>query len=77
MQRNWNRNSCREITPKLQQIAYASYQDGYTIFDTLSGNMDNKWDIEIEGETETDWDAREEYFDSIERTFKTKWGMNH
>jgi len=66
-----------EITPKLQQIAYASYQDGYTIYDTLSGNMDDKWDIEIEGEKEIDWDAREEYFDNVERIFKTKWGMNH
>jgi len=64
-----------EITPKLQQIAYASYQDGYTIFDTLSGNMDDKWDIE--GEDEVDWDARDEYFNNIERIFKTKWGINH
>jgi len=63
-----------DITPKLQQIAYASYQDGYTIFDTLSGNMDNKWDLE---DDEIDWDAREEYFNNIERIFKTKWGMTH
>jgi len=66
-----------EITPRLQQIAYASYQDGYTIFDTLSGNMDTKWDIEIEGEIETDWDARDEYFNQVEIKFNTKWGMTH
>ena len=63
-----------EITPKLQQIAYASYQDGYTVFDTLSGNLDNKWNLE---DDEVDWEAREEYFNNIERTFKTKWGMTH
>ncbi|HBY20959.1 MAG TPA: hypothetical protein DEG71_08115 [Clostridiales bacterium] len=66
-----------EITPKLQQIAYASYQDGYIIYDTLSGNLDTKWDIEIEGEKETDWDAREEYFDQVEIKFGTKWGIKH
>lgn len=61
-----------EITPRLQQIAYASLQNGYTVFDTLSGNMDNKWDLE---EEETDWEAREEYFNSVEIKFNTKWGM--
>jgi len=66
-----------EITPKLQQIAYASYQDGYTIFDTLSGNLDTKWDIEIEGETEIDWEARDEYFNQVEIKFGTKWGVKH
>jgi len=66
-----------EITPKLQQIAYVSYQDGYTIYDTLSGNLDTKWDIDIEGEKEIDWDARDEYFNQVEIKFNTKWGMNH
>lgn len=66
-----------EITPKLTNIAYASYQDGYTIFDTLSGNMDDKWDVKIEGEDEIDWDAREEYFNEVEIKFNTAWGRKH
>jgi len=63
-----------EITPRLQKIAYASLQNGYTILDTLSGNMDNKWDLE---DGEQDWEAREEYFNNVERTFGTKWGVAH
>ena len=62
-----------EITPRLQQIAYASYQDGCTIFDTLTGCLDDKWDMEEDSGCE----EREEYFNNIERTFKTKWGMTH
>jgi len=66
-----------EITPRLQQIAYASLQNGYTILDTLSGNLDNKWDLGDDEEEEVDWEARDKYFDNVEIQFGTVWGKKH
>lgn len=62
-----------EITPKLQHIAYAFYQDGWTAFDTLTGSLDDIWNLEEDEGLE----AREEYFNNIERKYKTTWGLNH
>jgi len=62
-----------EITPKLQYIAYASYMDGWTEFDTLTGPLDDKWNLD----EEEGFDKREEYFNDIEIKFGTDWGKKH
>ena len=62
-----------ETTPKLQHIAYATYQDGWNIFDTLTGSLDDRWDLD----EEEGFDNREEYFNDIEIKFNTNWGKKH
>lgn len=62
-----------EVTPKMQHIAYASYMDGYTEYDTLSGCLDDLWDLsEDEGITE-----RDDYFSKVEILFNTEWGKRN
>lgn len=60
-----------ESTPKMQHIAYAHYMDGYTEFDTESGELD--YDVSDDSQ----FAEREEYFNNIERKYNTRWGMNH
>jgi hypothetical protein len=49
------------VNPKIQGIVYACYSDGYTEYDTLEKNLDNKWNLESdEGLLE-----REQYFANI------------
>ena len=62
-----------EVTPKLQHIAYASYQDGWTEYDTLTGCLDDIWNPEEDEGIE----AREQYFNSVEIKFGTDWGKKH
>lgn len=62
-----------EVTPKLQHIAYASYQDGWTEYDTLTGNLDDVWNLEEDEGIE----AREQYYNDVEIKFGTAWGMKH
>jgi len=62
-----------EITPKMQHIAYAHYQDGWTEYDTLTGCLDDIWNLEEDEGVE----AREQYFNSVEIQFNTAWGRRH
>ena len=62
-----------EVTPKMQHIAYASYQDGWTEYDTLTGCLDDVWNLEEDEGIE----AREQYFNSVEIQFNTDWGRKH
>jgi predicted transcriptional regulator len=62
-----------DIIPKLQHIAYASYQDGYTEYDTLTGCLDDRWNLE----EEEGFQAREQYFNEVEIKFNTTWGRKH
>lgn len=62
-----------EITPKMRHIAYAHYQDGWTEFDTLTGNLDDVWNLEEDAGIE----AREQYYNSVEIKFGTAWGRKH
>lgn len=62
-----------EITPKLQHVAYAHYQDGWTEYDTLTGNLDDIWNLEEDEGIE----ARERYYSDVEIKFGTAWGRKH
>lgn len=62
-----------EITPKLQHIAYASYLDGYTEYDTLTGCLDTRWNAE----TDEGIEERDEYFSQVEIMYGTAWGRKH
>lgn len=54
-----------ETVPKLQNIAYACYSDGYSLFDTLNGNLLGKWDIV----SDEGFDEMEKYFSDTEAMF--------
>jgi hypothetical protein len=60
-----------ECTPKMQHIVYASYMDGYSEFDTETGELN--YDVSEDDQQE----AREEYFNNIEIKFNTAWGIKH
>jgi hypothetical protein len=62
-----------EVTPKMQHIAYASYQDGWTEYDTLTGCLDDVWNLE----EDEGFEVREQYFNSVEILFNTAWGRKH
>lgn len=59
-----------EIMPKMQHIVYANYSDGWTTYDTLTGCLDDVWNME----EDADFEAREQYFSDIEIRFETEWG---
>ena len=60
-----------DINPKLTDIAYVSYEDGWIEMDTENGELN------FELETDEDFEKRNEYFDNIERKFQTVWGKSH
>lgn len=54
-----------EITPKMQNIAYASYLDAWTEYDTEMGCLDELWDLTTdEGVIE-----RQNYFNMIQNKY--------
>lgn len=63
-----------EIVPKMQHIAYASYQDGWTEYDTFTGCLD---DVFGDLSEDSGIEAREQYFNEIEIRFGTEWGKRH
>ena len=59
------------FNPKLTDIVYATYQDGWIEMDTEKGELN------FELETDEDFEKRNEYFNNIERKFQTVWGKSH
>lgn len=66
------------ITPPMQNIAYASYEDGYVEYDTLTGILIDD-DTDFFGDLSTDEgiEAREDYYSMIEVRYGTEWGRKH
>lgn len=66
------------ITPKMQNIAYANYSDGWVEYDTLTGILVDS-DTDFFGDLSTDAgiEARENYYNRIEIKFGTEWGRKH
>lgn len=63
------------ITPKMQNIAYASYSDGWVEYDTFTGTLvDNDTDYFGDLSTDEGIEARETYYNMIEIKFGTEWG---
>ena len=60
----------REITPKMQHIAYAMYSDGWTEYDTFTGILVDS-DTNFFGDLSTDEGirVREAYYEMIEKIF--------
>ncbi len=66
------------ITPKMQNIAYASYSDGWVEYDTFTGTLvDNDTDYFGDLSTDEGIEAREAYYNMIEIKFGTEWGRKH
>lgn len=67
-----------EITPKMQNIAYANYSDGYIEYDTLTGILvDDETDFFGDLSTDEGIEARENYYNMIEIKYGTEWGRKH
>lgn len=65
-------------TPKMQNIAYAQYEDGYVEYDTLTGILiDNETDFFGDLLTDEGIEAREDYYTMIEIKYGTEWGKKH
>lgn len=65
-------------TPKMQNIAYAQYEDGYVEYDTLTGMLiDNETDFFGDLSTDEGIEAREAYYNMVEIKFGTEWGKKH
>lgn len=65
-------------TPKMQNIAYAQYEDGYVEYDTLTGMLiDNETDFFGDLSTDEGIEARETYYNMVEIKFGTEWGRKH
>jgi len=66
------------ITPKLQHIAYAQYEDGWCEYDTLTGILVDD-DTDFFGDLSTDEgiEARENYYNMVEIKYGTEWGRKH
>lgn len=66
------------ITPKMQNIAYANYSDGWVEYDTLTGILVDS-DTDFFGDLSTDAgiEARENYYNRVEIKFGTEWGRKH
>lgn len=66
------------ITPKMQNIAYANYSDGWVEYDTLTGILvDDNTDFFGDLSTDAGIEARENYYSMIEIKFGTEWGRKH
>ena len=66
------------ITPKMQNIAYAKYEDGWVEYDTLTGMLvDNDTDFFGDLSTDEGIEARENYYNMIEIKYGTEWGKKH
>ena len=66
------------ITPKMQNIAYANYSDGYIEYDTLTGILvDDETDFFGDLSTDEGIEARENYYNMIEIKYGTEWGRKH
>ena len=62
-----------EITPKMQNIAYANYSDGYVEYDTLTGILvDDETDFFGDLSTDEGIEARENYYNMIEIKYGTE-----
>ena len=59
------------IAPKLQNIAYAYYGDGWCAFDTLIGEW--SWDVSVD----LQFADQDEYEASVQVMYGTKWGRKH
>lgn len=60
------------ITPKMQNIAYANYSDGWVEYDTLTGILvDNETNFFGDLSTDEGIEAREKYYIMIEDKFKS------
>lgn len=67
-----------DVVPKMQHIAYATYEDGWIEYDTLTGILvDNDTDFFGDLSTDEGIEAREQYYNNIEIMFGTKWGKRH
>ena len=69
-----------DVTPKMQNIAYAHYQDGLEEFDTLIGNFDDTFPYSLDftdAEENEHWEKVETYKSSVEIKFGTDWGKKH
>lgn len=67
-----------DIVPKMQHIAYATYEDGWIEYDTLTGILvDDNTDFFGDLSTDKGIEARETYFNNVEIMFGTKWGKRH
>ncbi len=66
------------ITPKMQNIAYACYSDGWCEYDTLTGDLLND-EMDFWGDLSTDEgiETRERYFNEVEIRYGTEWGKRH
>lgn len=63
------------VTPKMQNIAYASYSDGWVEYDTLTGILvDDETDFFGDLSTDEGIEARENYYNMIENKYGTEWG---
>lgn len=64
-----------DVVPKMQHIAYATYEDGWIEYDTLTGILVDD-DTDFFGDLSTDEgiEAREQYFNNVEIMFGTEWG---
>lgn len=66
------------ITPKMQNIAYAQYEDGWMEYDTLTGILvDNDTDFFGDLSTDEGIETRENYYNMIEIKYGTEWGKKH
>lgn len=67
-----------DIVPRMQHIAYATYEDGWIEYDTLTGTLVDE-DTDFFGDLSTDEgiEAREVYFNNVEIMFGTEWGKHH
>ena len=58
-----------EVTPRMQNIAYAHLLSAWDEFDTRIGDF--KWDVSIDEE----YMSKDEYMSSIEIELETEWGL--
>lgn len=67
-----------DVVPKMQHIAYATYEDGWIEYDTLTGILvDNDTDFFGDLSTDEGIEAREQYYNNVEIMFGTEWGKRH